>query len=697
MKQMYMAVPPACGELSAATSLVEMDMNWLHMKLLGTSQESKDEVRLYAQLQDIETLSWDQYAVRTAGASALTISVSGEAATAHAIAAIGSKKPAVAVGQWWKFATGAEDVISSVGSEHVYFSGGACPLVTYLQNDPRWSCIGIETPRGRVMVGERRIYLYDGEREPRPNAGVWTVEGIADQCVSVGHGTGPKYKYAATDVARWPLEPKAKRPQPAANQVWRYGATDRVVSHMAGENTHFTDGTWAFTRSDNWSCVGIHLPDGREMLVGETWEYYGGAVVGWTKRLLDEVTELPNVGPAFGNNALHSVRFSDVLDRNERWRKAKKAQPEMAGKQWIERPQIQPVFSRDTPRQNWKTRKPTPAAGQVWKSTGRYMNGEPAPYKERISKIEDGWITWLGKEQGGRDHVKTLANSFWSCVGIETPAGTVHVGDVYQVSEAATCAILGIVERDEVGLGVEIQYEIRYKASSGGETFYCGPANWSHTNKVTPPVAYTPAVPAHWLANTSVDHMNALKQLLTDRAQGALRSEQQGYIPPKPIDDGWQVTSFKFGTLDCKDMHTAIPIDGSLAAVGGLPIGMDTKSITYKPAENCSVKAPQSAHDEQRAKAESRAQFCRQVDELLAKDAAKTPRFAKARKYAVMAKMESVDPAYMASIAEVAIGLCHKYQMLLDKGWRPERAAEETKWGGASPLTLEAYERGKKL
>jgi len=198
---------------------------------------------------------------------------------------------------------------------------------------------------------------------------------------------------------------------------------------------------------------------------------------------------------------------------------------------------------------------------------------------------------------------------------------------------------------------------------------------------------------------------------------------------PAPVEDGWQVHSFSFGTLDPKhtDCHS-FPRTTAPCAIGvdhGNTVEIDKSGAIFKvpydgavtlgdaskfPHPNTSQFVENGhiyAHEEMNTRPPpkvDRLQSCRQIDSLFAADAAKTPRFAKARKYVVMAKMESVRPPCVPSELEVRARLerLHQYQALMDKGWRSERAAEEVAHSdgfvaGSMASEVELYERGKTL
>ena len=108
-----------------------------------------------------------------------------------------TKKPEPSKGQVWRF--------------HDPKHGEACEMVfglpshgpgsaRTLMGDPRWSCIGIETPAGRVMVGERR----QSDCPSSPGAHV-VVRVINDTFVSMRDERGDDLAFGVARVASWPL------------------------------------------------------------------------------------------------------------------------------------------------------------------------------------------------------------------------------------------------------------------------------------------------------------------------------------------------------------------------------------------------------------------------------------------------------------------------------------------------------------
>lgn len=75
----------------------------------------------------------------------------------------------------------------------------------------RWRCVGIETPHGRVMVGERR---KTPASSPVRIGGILGRYGLIPDGVALVFDDGLKGASSARDVARWPLLPPAPPAEP---------------------------------------------------------------------------------------------------------------------------------------------------------------------------------------------------------------------------------------------------------------------------------------------------------------------------------------------------------------------------------------------------------------------------------------------------------------------------------------------------
>jgi hypothetical protein len=111
-----------------------------------------------------------------------------------------TKNPAPAPGQVWRWREGGDPVITikRIDDRGMIYGTGRAFM------DPAWllghyECIGIETPAGRVMVGERRAL----------GGGVFINKRILDDgsFVQVDERTGveQEWKPHATEIATWPL------------------------------------------------------------------------------------------------------------------------------------------------------------------------------------------------------------------------------------------------------------------------------------------------------------------------------------------------------------------------------------------------------------------------------------------------------------------------------------------------------------
>lgn len=152
---------------------------------------------------------------------------------------VAQTKPEPAANQVWAHSIGGEHVIADTDTEgRVRLRGKAYNETTRgcLVLDPWWSCVGIETPAGRVMVGERRLY---GARE-------MVVTRIADG----RHITAEQFgvpasdrEYVASGVAQWPLLPPLPQgpapdtiPRPSGCRCqWEQGDSECAVHPTCGE------------------------------------------------------------------------------------------------------------------------------------------------------------------------------------------------------------------------------------------------------------------------------------------------------------------------------------------------------------------------------------------------------------------------------------------------------------------------------
>lgn len=109
-------------------------------------------------------------------------------------------KPEPAPGQLWSRNGGAPWQIRDVVDRSwvCFDDGGKCtPLSSTLQGSPRWRCVGIETPAGRVMVGERRRGPFTGPSE---------VVAVAQSGHAFEVTAGITTTYGSAEVvASWPL------------------------------------------------------------------------------------------------------------------------------------------------------------------------------------------------------------------------------------------------------------------------------------------------------------------------------------------------------------------------------------------------------------------------------------------------------------------------------------------------------------
>lgn len=115
-----------------------------------------------------------------------------------------AQNPEPAIGQVWllddpSFRWAGELTIKRIDADEVRFAGGCCSALWALRGgNPDWRCVGIVTPHGRVMVGERRQNVSWGGTSK-----IVRVENHGWVELTIGMSSG--FSRLAADVARWPL------------------------------------------------------------------------------------------------------------------------------------------------------------------------------------------------------------------------------------------------------------------------------------------------------------------------------------------------------------------------------------------------------------------------------------------------------------------------------------------------------------
>lgn len=123
--------------------------------------------------------------------------------------------------------------IVDVHADEVEFIGGACSALSALRGtNPAWQCIGIETPAGRVMVGERRA-------PPLRRAHEYDVLGVVGAATVLVRLDGETYEVEVDAVAHWPLvsaEQTPALPSGSANIGHVVAQPSAWAPGMAGED-----------------------------------------------------------------------------------------------------------------------------------------------------------------------------------------------------------------------------------------------------------------------------------------------------------------------------------------------------------------------------------------------------------------------------------------------------------------------------
>jgi hypothetical protein len=177
-----------------------------------------------------------------------------------------TKNPTPAPGQVWQAFDFPPGVIARVEGIKVFWADATPWAHIDDLAGPCWRCIGVETPAGRVMVGERRAL----------NGGVFVTERILDGgfIVQVSEQTGVEqgWRPHATEIAHWPLvadpapadpyrqpykperpvPPPPKGPQPKPVNVPErraYATADDLANALDPTAFGITNGLWDWDRA----------------------------------------------------------------------------------------------------------------------------------------------------------------------------------------------------------------------------------------------------------------------------------------------------------------------------------------------------------------------------------------------------------------------------------------------------------------
>jgi hypothetical protein len=286
-------------------------------------------------------------------------------------------KPVAAVDHIWRHDQWKPNVVGRVVHVRerdglVTFDDGACSYRHHLMSNARWSCVGVETPGGRVMVGEKRSSL---DRQPEFYGRTVTIERVAKMdwgAIVFSDDKGASYVAEPGVVASWPLVSVADLAEPraatdAATRAATRAATSAARDAASGQGEPPTPEAIPTRPSESSAPTPAHLAKLRETLM-------------W-------VTKHPE-----GREFLRDMLV--VLKRHLRNRK-------------------------DKPDPTPGTRgQPDPALHQVWRleDKGSFVINKITTYA-----TVDGSAGWMDVDLGWlREHGE--------CVGIDTPNGRVLVG-----------------------------------------------------------------------------------------------------------------------------------------------------------------------------------------------------------------------------------------------------------------------------
>ncbi len=312
---------------------------------------------------------------------------------------------------------------------------------------------------------------------------------------------------------------------------------------------------------------------------------------------------------------------------------------------------------------------PQPAPAQVWRSR-KYPS-----MVNVVAKVDGHAVVWT---HGGWDDLAAL-RGFYECIGIETPAGRVMVGERRRYVGASDVEILAVVGADS----------IRWRCVDG-HVEHVSYARDAATWPLLPPEAPAPLAAA-------------APQAYREPAQWGRASIGGVSSPPAPI--GRAVGQYAADgdiAVTVADLHKALAATGMTMDVERLGDRLGLRWDTSSPAPPAVPRFPTAfpAPPDPRAEREQRR---RAISAALAEDARRWPAFATARRAAVMAWYEGRDDTPMGN-TEVVLALCVAYERERGGATRPsadadKRAKRSTGCFGftKADVVLGHYERARAL
>lgn len=257
-------------------------------------------------------------------------------------------------------------------------------------------------------------------------------EGAPNAAFSLGdvvRAGGASHRAIASGSAEARPPSTPSKPDPTPGQVWRFVVgNDRVVGRIAEGAVCWTDGNCTglgeVTGDPSWTCIGLVLPDGRCMLIGETWVFDGRF-----RHVLDRVERDAGGEATFvrADGARLSFR-AGLISPPERWRRIE-----------------------DAPA----SRMPEPGI-ILRRRTGEIRTVAHVSFLDSTTNTP----TIFFREPPPWSFMPSHDRDAWETIGIETSAGRVMVGEKRRHSDGHTFAVVGIIARASWGsIGVLIREE----------------------------------------------------------------------------------------------------------------------------------------------------------------------------------------------------------------------------------------------
>lgn len=321
-----------------------------------------------------------------------------------------------------------------------------------------------------------------------------------------------------------------------------------------------------------------------------------------------------------------------------------------------------------------KVAQPKPASGQIWRAHGtlEYVLDKREP---GVATSTDEFFSVVGRD-GWFNVSWGIYQEEWSCVGVDTPAGRVMVGERRE-APSGVHTVLAVASPDG-------PYDIAWAHT------VCDRDGESHLPAVT--VASWSLLPALGPLATAAPQASESKAVAFDRVTiGGIE------VPCKAIAHPVYVGGEMIGTT-----RGVWEFEWTVMA-GDLAPHLPSADPLCAPIPNAANLIPQAVAEMQ-AQREIREARRREIDDVLREDARRHPAFATARRGAVMAAYEGAPPCAPEDMvpvrhAENILRDCHRYET--KRGGMTKPSAEAVDWarhaGGTFAVALAVYERARSL